>query len=116
MPSNPIEEFSSPQDLLAGADDEKGGGQLQELQEAIQRELDARKEERLIWILIVTILFDVYIFSSMNSMMGPLVIGIFELLAFILLARMLGMDAVISLIDKMMATARGVTGNGDKNK
>ena len=103
-------EYNSDSLLLNEPDTSRAEEQIQELQEEIARELDARMEERLIWILVVIILLDVYLFTSMDSIMGPLVIGIFQLLAFILIARKLGMEQIIQLIDGIIAViAKGVS-------
>ena len=49
--------------------------QIQGLSNDLARERDARKEESLVWILISLILLNVAFFSSMQSILRPLVIG-----------------------------------------
>ena len=57
------------------------------------------------------ILLDVLFFMSMQSIMGPLVIGFLQVLAFFVVARKMGMEEVVQLIDRMIeAAARGVSG------
>ena len=107
------EKDDSPADLFSEPP-EKIEDQILELQERIQKEVDGRNEERLIWFLVVLILLDVYFFTSIGSFFGALVIGILQILLFILVARKLGMEQVVQLIDRMIATvARGVSGKGD---
>ena len=97
---------------LLSQDSDRLRGQIEELQKDLDREVDARKEERMVWILVVIILLDVYFFTSMQNIIGPLVILAFQLLVVILVARKMGMEQVVQLIDRMIATiARGVSGD-----
>ena len=74
------------------------------LQNDLEKERDGRKEERFIWILVVTILLNICFFMSMQSIMGPLIIGLLQLVGFVLAAKKLGMEEVVQLFDRMLST------------
>ena len=61
--------------------------QIEELQEKLTAEQDARKEERFIFIVLIVILLDIVFFTVMPSFGGPLALLILQLLVFIPLAR-----------------------------
>ncbi len=73
------------------------------------RERDARKEERLVWILISLILLNVALFSSMQSILGPLVIGVLELVVLVIIAQRMGKEEVVQLVDRLIGTVAKVT-------
>ena len=58
-------------------------------------------EERFIWILICIVLIDALIFSHMSNWTAPLVIGVFELIAVVILADRYKVDTVAPLIDRL---------------
>lgn len=98
--------------LLSSEELEKHQEQIQRLQGELQRQLDERKEERLIWILVVTVLLDVYFFTSMDNIAGPIVILVFQVLVVVMVATKMGMEQVVQLIDRMIAMlARNITGD-----
>lgn len=74
-----------------------------QLEAKLEAEKNARLEERFVWILAFVIGFDVFAFYLMNTWTGPLIIGIFELLALTVLANRLGIDAVLPILDKLTA-------------
>ncbi|MCY3768485.1 MAG: hypothetical protein OXG56_03825 [Gammaproteobacteria bacterium] len=78
--------------------------QIQELQKHLEKEKDARKEERFIWILVSTILLNICFFTAMQSMLGPLVIVFLQIIAFALVAKKMGMGEVVQLINRMVST------------
>lgn len=82
------------------------------LEDDLEKERDGRKEERFIWILVTTILLNVCFFMSMQSFTGPLIIGLLQLVGFVLVAKKLGMEEVVQLFDRMLSTiANSVKGN-----
>ena len=85
--------------------------EIQELNEALERERDQRKEERFVWIIASVILIDIFVFSSMESFMGPLIIGVFEAVALLLVARKMGLEEVVKFINKLIAMVSGSTKN-----
>ena len=86
--------------------------QIQRLQEELQRQNDARREERMVWILVALILLDAYFFTSMENIIGPLVIMAFQLIVMDMVTRKMGMEQVEQLIDRMIAViVKGVSGN-----
>lgn len=92
-------------------EEKKSDSQITELENKLEKEKDARKEERFIWILVVTILLNVCFFMSMNSFMGPVVIGILELIVFMSVAKKMGVEEVVSLLNRMISTIANATKN-----
>ncbi len=86
--------------------------EVQELGERLEKEKDNRKEERFIWLLVSVTLLNVFIFQNMESFLGPLIIGVFEAVALIVLAKILGLEEIVRLIDRLMVTASGSKGSG----
>lgn len=74
------------------------------LENSLEKERDERKEERFIWILVTTILLNICFFMSMQSSTGPLIIGLLQLVGFVLVAKKLGMEEVVQLFDRMLST------------
>jgi hypothetical protein len=73
-----------------------------ELGEDVERATDNRSEERFIWIVVCIILFDCIVFMNMASVMGPVVIGIIELVLIIALAKKLQVDQIAGLLTRFM--------------
>lgn len=71
------------------------------LESSVQQLNDKNLEERFIWIILFIVLFDALIFSHMQNWTAPLVIGIFELIAVVILADRCGVSAVMPLIDRV---------------
>ena len=83
------------------------------LEDALEKEKDGRKEERFIWILVTTILLNVCFFMSMQSFTVPLIIGLLQLVGFVLVARKLGMEEVVQLFDRMLSTIANSVKGGE---
>lgn len=73
---------------------------------------DARKEERFVWIVIVTILVDVLWFANSPNPTLPVVVLILELVVLVVLARRMGIDDVVELIDRLLHTVGSKAGGG----
>ncbi len=78
--------------------------QIQALQEDLAKEQDARKEERFVWLLISIILLNITFFTSMQSLLGPLVIGAFELVLLVIIAQRMGKEEIVQLIDRLVGS------------
>jgi hypothetical protein len=78
-----------------------GSDQVAELQDQVQ-DLDNKiKEERFLWILVATIVFDTYFFVQMDNWAGAIVVGILQLIGLIVLAQKCRVDPIMPLIDKI---------------
>ena len=86
---------------------------IQELQEALTEERDARKEDRFVFIVAVVILLDIVFFTVMPSFGGPLALLILQLLVLIPLARRMGMEEVAQLISRVIGRMAGKVGNDE---
>ena len=93
-PRNPHEEFY--RSVVATKSDEGAGA----LEKAIESERDSRREERFYWILALTIVLDV---SSFQHLAWAAVTFIFllEIIGLIGMAKWLGVDAVVVLLERI---------------
>ena len=87
--------------------------QIQELQDELTAEKDARREDRFIFIVVSVILLDIVFFTLMPTFGGPLALLVLELLVLIPLARRMGMEEIATIINGVMNRLAGKAG-GDK--
>lgn len=99
-------------DVLVASEPTPQEKQIQELQTELARERDWRKEDRFIGIVLLTILLDVVFFSVLPTFGGPLAIILLELLILIPLARRMGMDEIVHIINSVMNRLAGKTSDG----
>ena len=79
--------------------------EIQELEDSLEREKDKRNEDKFFFWLIIVILFNIIVFTSMqDSFMGPLVIGVFEAVALLILADRWGLEKIVKMINGLIAT------------
>lgn len=76
--------------------------QIGRLQQKLDYERDARREERFIFIVVLVILLDVVFFSVMPSFGGPIALLILELLILIPLAKRMGMEEIAAILDRVL--------------
>lgn len=81
--------------------------QIEELQEALAQEKDARQEDRFIFIVVATILLDVVFFSVLDGLGGPIALLILELLILVPLANKMGMQDIAQLMDRILNRVAG---------
>jgi len=81
------------------------------LENKIQAELDAKLEERFLWILLLLILIDCYFMMPAQNLSGPLVVGLVELILIWVLADKCGVDKAMPLIDKVFSIIASSSGN-----
>lgn len=101
VPGSPPPPPPSPETLrqvLNVRTDDKAVQALAEAQEENAGVKDDRREERFLWVCACVVLFDCAIFMNANNFGGPLIVGIIELLALVILARRLGVEEVKELI------------------
>jgi len=67
------------------------------------RERDRRKEERFLFVAIITVLVDGFIFMNMAGWAGQVVIGIIQLFGLAVYARHCGIQEVDQLIDRFLS-------------
>lgn len=72
----------------------EGGTALDDLSNQLERERDARKEERFLFVVALIVIADAFIFSMMENWAGALVIGIIELVGLAVMARKWGVEEV----------------------
>lgn len=73
------------------------------LELALQREADSRREERLYWILVCTIFFDVATFPHL-SWIAVVCVFLLEVVTLLGLARRLGNEYVVILMERLFLT------------
>lgn len=93
--------------------DQASSHALAQLEKDLQYEKDRRREERFLFVAIITVLTDGVIFLRMETWAGPMVIGFIELCGLALYARHCGVEEVERIMDRFLMFAPW--GNG-KNK
>lgn len=86
---------------------------LENLAEALQAEKDARKEDRFIFIVIIVLLLDVVFFSVIPNLAGPIALLILELLILIPLAKKMGMQEMVEILDRVLHRMAGKSSHKD---
>ena len=78
---------------------------LNETQESNVEQDDGRREERFLWIVACVILFDCAFLLNADNFAGPIIIGLFQLVVIVVIAKRLGVQEIVALIynliDKM---------------
>jgi hypothetical protein len=90
--------------------------QIEELQESLTQEQDARKEDRFVFIVICVILLDVVFFSVLSSLGGPISLLVLELLILIPLAKRLGMEEIAQIMSQVIGRVVGKSDNGNSGE
>jgi hypothetical protein len=80
---------------------------IEELQQEIVREKDARNEDRFFFIVVCIILFNIMIFTVMPNVGGPIAVLILELLVLIPLAKRMGMQEIATNLDRVLTRMSG---------
>lgn len=75
-------------------DDSNDGAAIDDLSNQLERERDARKEERFLLVVALIVVSDAFMFSSMENWAGALVIGVIELVGLAVMARKWGVQEV----------------------
>jgi hypothetical protein len=81
--------------------------QINQLQEQLAYERDARREDRFIFIITVVLLLDVVFFSVMDSFGGPLALLVIELMILIPLAKRMGMEELAVIFYNVLGRITG---------
>lgn len=99
--------------LLAGIGDDVCSSpspdyeQITSLQQELEAERDARKEERFIWLFILILVFDVFTFKEMSTWSGPLMIGIMQIILVVALGRKWSMDHIYTITELIISKWNG---------
>ena len=100
-------------DLLADGIATKQEQQIQALQDELQKEKDARREDQFFFIAVTVILFDIVFFTLMPTFGGPVALLILQLLILIPLARRMGLDEIQGLLSGVMNRLAGRANGGE---
>lgn len=84
--------------------------QIQELQDELTAERDARREDQFVFVLVAVALLDVVFFTVMPTFGGPLALLVLQLLVLIPLARRMGMQEVAEIINGVITRLAGKAG------
>lgn len=97
-------ETISPPDLpgLLGSASTPQDEALAKLEEQIESLRDALREERFCWILLCIILFDTAIFASVKTTGVPIAIVLLEIGFLVVLAKKLGVEQIVRLVDRII--------------
>lgn len=74
---------------------------ISSLERTVEDLKDKHYEERFIWIIVSIVLADAFIFSRIANWTAPLVIGVLELIAVVVLADRCRVNTVMPLIDRI---------------
>jgi hypothetical protein len=94
-------------DVLASGEPTKRDQQVEELQEQLTQEQDARKEDRFVFIVVTVLLLDVCFFTVMPTFGGPLALLVLELLILIPLAKRMGMQEIAQILSRVLHRMAG---------
>ncbi len=83
------------------APDEKDES-IAELEKKLQDSLDKRNEERFIWIFVLFLVADLFMFADAKTWGFPVSIAVLELVLLIILGRKLGVDDITLLTNKIL--------------
>lgn len=75
--------------------------QVASLQGKVDELEDKIKEERFLWILLITVVVDMIVFGGIENWAGALVIGVLQLIGLVVLAQKCRVDPIIPLIDRI---------------
>lgn len=75
---------------------------LEAIQQELEKERDARKEERFIWLCAVLLLFDIFAFKEMETWSGPIIIGVVQIVFIVAIGRKWGMDHIWTLTERLV--------------
>lgn len=106
----PLKEAVPFEAVLTTERESKVDEQIFELQEHLERERDARKEDRFVFIVVVVLLLDIVFFSVMTTFGGPLALLVLELLILIPLARRMGMQEIAQILSSVIDRLAGKSG------
>lgn len=81
---------------------DKRDEQIDELQQRLTAERDARREDRFVFIVVTVILLDIVFFSVMPTFGGPIALLILQVLILVPLARRMGMEEVAQLLSRVL--------------
>lgn len=95
---------------LATSNPSKQEQQIQELQDDLAAEKDARQEDRFFFMIVVVILFDIVFFTLMPTFGGPLALLVLQLLILIPLARRMGMEEIAGILNGVINRLAGKAG------
>ena len=71
-------------------------------QEEIGKIRDARKEERIGWIVVSVILFDCAMLLNAENSVGPLIVGVLEIAVLAIAAKRMGVEEFYALFSAVM--------------
>lgn len=92
---------------LIEAQPSKKDEQINQLQDQLTYERDARREERFVFIIALVLLLDVVFFSVIDTFAGPLALLALELMILIPLAKRMGMEELASIFYSVLSRITG---------
>jgi TRAP-type C4-dicarboxylate transport system permease large subunit len=82
------------------------------LEQQLEAERDARREERFVFIILCVILLNVVLFSVLDGLGGPLALLVLELIILVPLARRMGIDEIHQILSNVLDRMAGKARNG----
>ena len=102
-------------DIGTLVDDEPHGDEqaIEKLGARLEKEQDARREERFVGILVILVLFNIVFFTLMPSSGGPIALLILQLLILIPMAQRMGVQQIAQIIDRVLSRLASQSGQGE---
>ena len=113
MPPKKAATTQNPFRALVESEPSNQDKQIEELQEQLAHERDARNEDRFVGLVCLVILLDVVFFAVMPTFGGPLALLVLELLILIPLARRMGMEEIAQILNGVINRLAGKARDGE---
>lgn len=89
-------------EILIRTNTTKRDQQIEELQERLEHERDARKEDRFVGVVLIIILLNVVFFTVIPTFTGPIALLVLELIILVPLAKKMGMEQIVKLLNRVL--------------
>lgn len=100
-------------DLSDSEESEVLANQVAALEEQLAAEKDGRNEDRFIALIIIFVLVDIALLNNASNFAVPLIALIFELIVLLILAKRMGSEEVVQMLDKIIHSVSRPRGGDD---
>ncbi len=105
---------TTPTDVPCAEDSDKVSEDLWRLQDQLENERDSRREERFYWITALTVACDLAGFPWLGGIQSVLIFFL-ELMMLIMIARHLGVDYAVHLLNELLLLVKEIAKNVGKS-
>ncbi|MBO6827170.1 MAG: hypothetical protein JJ879_13270 [Sneathiella sp.] len=86
---------------------------IEELQEQLTSERDARREDRFFFIVITVILFDIVFFTVIPNSAGPIALFLVQIIVLIPIAKKMGVEEIAIMLNSVLERVAYKASNDD---